>query len=138
MKGDGKMKNVFKIFLLAISLMLILSVSVVPILAAEAAPTENDTVVGSYIDSEDNMIIVFADGRQYNVTEGEWSSANEEEGMNIKFNPDNMLDSLQYMWKGMLCIFVVIGVIILSVYLMGYVSAKAEERQQADIEENNE
>ena len=132
------MKNVFKIFLLAISLMLILSVSVVPILAAEAAPTENDTVVGSYIDSEDNMIIVFADGRQYNVTEGAWSSVTEEEGMNIKFNPDNMLNSLQYMWKGMLCIFVVIGVIILSVYLMGYISAKAEERKQADIEENNE
>ncbi len=31
-------------------------------------------------------------------------------------NFDRFLFSLQYMWKGMLCIFVVIGALILSVY----------------------
>jgi predicted Na+-dependent transporter len=38
------------------------------------------------------------------------------------------------MWKGMLCIFVVIGVIILSVYFIGYLTAKAEERKKAKEE----
>ena len=34
--------------------------------------------------------------------------------MNLNF--DRFLFSLQYMWKGMLCIFIVIGVLILSIY----------------------
>ena len=33
----------------------------------------------------------------------------------IDFNFDRFLFSLQYMWKGMLCIFIVIGVLILSI-----------------------
>lgn len=56
-----------------------------------------------------------------------------------KFSVDRFLSSLQYMWQGMLCIFVVIGVIILSVYLIGFLSTKAEERKklQEESEENN-
>jgi predicted Na+-dependent transporter len=51
-----------------------------------------------------------------------------------KFSVDRFISSLQYMWKGMLCIFVVIGVIILSVYFIGYLTAKAEERKKAKEE----
>ena len=47
------------------------------------------------------------------------------------------IDSLQYMWKGMLCIFVVIGVIILSVYFMGAIFSKAEARKKAKEEAEN-
>jgi Na+-transporting methylmalonyl-CoA/oxaloacetate decarboxylase gamma subunit len=47
------------------------------------------------------------------------------------FDISRFFDSLKYMWQGMLCIFVVIGVIILSVYLIGALSAKAEERKKA-------
>ena len=54
------------------------------------------------------------------------------------WKPEQFIPSLKYMWQGMLCIFVVIGVIILSVYLMGHISSKAEERKQAEGEENNE
>lgn len=56
-----------------------------------------------------------------------------------KFSVDRFISSLQYMWQGMLCIFVVIGVIILSVYLIGFLTAKAEERKKLaeDSEENN-
>ena len=56
-----------------------------------------------------------------------------------KFSLDRFISSLQYMWQGMLCIFVVIGVIILSVYLIGFLTAKAEERKKLaeDSEENN-
>lgn len=47
-----------------------------------------------------------------------------------KFSVDRFISSLQYMWQGMLCIFVVIGVIILTVYLISFLTAKAEERKK--------
>ena len=133
------MRNTLKIFLLVISLVLMLAVSTAPTFAAEAPSedyaAESNMIIGSYIDGDDNMILVFADGREYNVTVGEWFDASEEKGMDIKINPDNMLDSLQYMWKGMLCIFAVIGVIIVSVYIMNGASARAEAIK-ASKEEN--
>jgi len=55
------------------------------------------------------------------------------------FSVDRFIASLKYMWQGMLCIFVVMAVIILSVYLIGFLSAKAEERKKLKEgeEENN-
>jgi hypothetical protein len=54
------------------------------------------------------------------------------------FSVDRFIASLQYMWQGMLCIFVVMAVIILSVYLIGFCSAKAEERRKLkEAEEDN-
>ena len=52
-----------------------------------------------------------------------------------KFSFDRFLASLQYMWQGMLCIFVVIGVIILSVYAVGAIASKLEERKKSDEEQ---
>ena len=54
--------------------------------------------------------------------------------MNIfeNINLDRFLFSLQYMWKGMLCIFVVIGVIILSVYLLNTISSKLSAKKNKD------
>ena len=54
------------------------------------------------------------------------------------WRPEQFLPSLKYMWQGMLCIFVVIGVIVLSVYFMGYLSSKAAERKKAKDEDNGE
>ncbi len=45
-------------------------------------------------------------------------------------NFDNFIASLTYMWQGMLCIFVVIGAIMLSVYIMGAISSKAAEKKK--------
>ena len=42
-------------------------------------------------------------------------------GILENFNLDRFLFSLQYMWKGMLCIFAVIGVIILFIVGLTYV-----------------
>ena len=42
------------------------------------------------------------------------------------------------MWQGMLCIFVVIGVIILSVYLIGYLTAKLDEMKKPKDTDGNE
>ena len=55
-----------------------------------------------------------------------------------KFSVDRFIDSLQYMWQGMLCIFVVIGVIILSVYLIGYLTAKLDEMKKPKDTDGNE
>lgn len=53
----------------------------------------------------------------------------------MELNFDRFLFSLQYMWKGMLCIFVVIGVIILSVYGLNKASNYFASRKQANADE---
>lgn len=60
--------------------------------------------------------------------------------MNIfdNFNFDRFLFSLQYMWQGMLCIFIVIAVIILSVVVMNTISAKAQARKELEDSENDQ
>ena len=60
--------------------------------------------------------------------------------MNIfeNFNFDRFLFSLQYMWKGMLCIFIVIAVIILSVVIMNSVNAKLHERKELKDNEDEQ
>ena len=60
--------------------------------------------------------------------------------MNIfnDFNFDRFLFSLQYMWQGMLCIFIVIAVIILSVVIMNTISAKAQERKELKENEDDQ
>ena len=47
------------------------------------------------------------------------------------FNTSRFLFSLQYMWKGMLCIFIVIGVIILFIYGMNKIMASIAEKKKA-------
>ena len=53
------------------------------------------------------------------------------------FNVEQFIGSLKYMWQGMLCIFVVMAVIILSVYLIGAITSKAEEKKKAKEEAEN-
>ena len=47
----------------------------------------------------------------------------------MEFNPQNFVDSLQYMGKGLLGIFAVMGVIILSTVLLGYVFGRAPKNK---------
>jgi hypothetical protein len=63
-----------------------------------------------------------------------------DKNMNIfnDFNFDRFLFSLQYMWQGMLCIFIVIAVIILSVVIMNSISAKAQARKELEESENDQ
>ena len=44
----------------------------------------------------------------------------ETADMSIKWHPDQFLPNLKYMGIGMLCIFIVIGVIILSIFLVNF------------------
>ena len=60
--------------------------------------------------------------------------------MNIfeNFSVDRFLFSLKYMGLGMLCIFIVIGVVILSVLLMNRMSEKLEALNAAKAEGKDE
>ena len=51
------------------------------------------------------------------------------------FSVDRFLFSLQYMWKGMLCIFIVIGVLILSIYGLNKATNAIASRKQVKKEE---
>ena len=64
-------------------------------------------------------------------------------GIFENFNFDRFLFSLQYMWKGMLCIFAVIGIIILFIvgltYVMNALKTKTGKRKiSAPVETNDE
>ena len=146
MKGECKMKNTFKALLLLLSLMLVLASLSLPVFAVEQ-PDDEDIIIGesgdstdnpvksTYTDEEDNLILVFGDGREYNVTKQEWvTEPAQTEDMKLGFDIKRMFSSLDYMWQGMLCIFVVIGAIILTVYLIGHFSSKAEARKAAKDE----
>ena len=133
------MKNAFKILLLVISLVLMLSISIAPAFAEEAsAENAKNVLVETYTDEEENVILVFEDGRKYNATINEWIVQVEDNGMRISFNTENAITSLNYMWQGMLCIFIVIGVIILFVYLLNFCSERAEVMKQIKAEEKED
>ncbi len=50
------------------------------------------------------------------------------------FNVNRFLFSLQYMWKGMLCIFIVIGVIVLFTYALNKITGAVAERKKRKAE----
>ena len=50
------------------------------------------------------------------------------------FSIDRFFFSLQYMWKGMLCIFIVIGVIVLFIFGMNKLMTTLAERKKAKEE----
>ena len=53
------------------------------------------------------------------------------ENLKLFDNWNVVLTALDFLWKGLLAIFVVIGLIIVAVKLTAYTIAKAEERRQA-------
>ena len=57
------------------------------------------------------------------------NATEEAVDMSIKWKPDDFLSSLEIMGKGMLCIFIVIGVIIASVYLVRFFSKRASKKK---------
>ena len=51
------------------------------------------------------------------------------------FSTARFLDNLHYMWEGMICIFIVIAVIILSVYVLGALSKAFRKNKVEDKKE---
>ena len=56
----------------------------------------------------------------------------------MKINFDRFMYSLQYMYKGMLCIFIVIGVLILSIYGLNKVSNAIAAKKALKEQKNRE
>ena len=81
----------------------------------------------------------FASETQENVNEAVSETVNEAASnkIEIDFSFDRFVDSLQYMWKGMLCIFIVIGAIILSIYGLNKAINAIEAKKQAKSDEEN-
>lgn len=71
------------------------------------------------------------------VVESLKNSQNAEEAteaiadMSIKWHPEEFLPNLKYMGIGMLCIFIVIGVIILSIYLINLFANRPKREKKA-------
>ena len=109
------MKRNMKIFAVLLSLMLIFSMLAVSVFAAD------ETNAAPEITEE-----------------------GAAKGIEISIDFSRFVNSLQYMWKGMLCIFIVIGVIILITYalnrVVNYVAFAREEKkkfQEFKDSENN-
>ena len=126
------MKNIKKILLFLLIAVLAFSLTATFAFAEEAP--ESDTPAGGenstkedigvksyYTDEEGNVIIVFEDGTEVNLGKAE-EKIDTDADFSINIDGKRFVDSLQYMWKGMLGIFIVIGVIILSVYVMNKLS----------------
>ncbi|MBR2650740.1 MAG: hypothetical protein IKD45_03690 [Clostridia bacterium] len=77
---------------------------------------------------------VFADEPIADTTVAEGATEEAAKGIEISINFPRFVNSLQYMWKGMLCIFIVIGVIILITYalnrVVNYVAFAKEEKEK--------
>ncbi len=55
----------------------------------------------------------------------------------VDFDAGRFVDSLQYMWKGMLCIFIVIGAIILSIYGLNKAINSIEAKKNSKPNDEN-
>ena len=93
-------------------------------------------VVAEFIIGEDGKISSEAkEGKTTVVTVTEDGTVTTEtidntasEEIEIFFEPMNFVDNLSYMGKGMLGIFSVIGIIIVSVYLLAKIGVKKDEQ----------
>ena len=71
--------------------------------------------------SAEEAVIVSEDGSVEVISNKETAT---EESIKVDFKPEEFVNNLHYMGKGMLGIFVVIGVIIAAVYLLGRIGKK--------------
>lgn len=124
------MKKTVKILSLALMTVLMVVLTVLPAFAESDAPEVGDVdfPVKEAYEEAGETIYVLEDGTVYNGTTKEWILP-EKDGLSFETDFDRMLSSLQYMWKGMLCIFVVIGVIILATVALNAAFNKIGEKK---------
>ena len=160
MIGEKTMKSLKKFFVLLFTAVMIFSLFATVAFADEADKKE---VTESYVNDKNEIIVVLEDGTEINTgiqpgvkiyrDEEHQLIVEREDGTklnlgvkpeivdadaNISINPDGarFVDSLQYMWKGMLCIFIVIGVLILSIYGLNKASNAIANRKSASSDNN--
>ena len=69
-------------------------------------------------------VCAFASGEpESSASESESEAAAEEmKPIEVKFTTENFLEALNYLWQGMLCIFIVIGVLVLVTYALNKIT----------------
>lgn len=55
----------------------------------------------------------------------------------LEIDTETVLKSLEILWKGLLAIVIVVGIIMLITYFMQYVSKRIEENRQKKFNENS-
>ena len=58
----------------------------------------------------------------------------EMKPIEVKFTTENFLEALNYLWQGMLCIFIVIGVLVLVTYAINKIRNSIANRNKEDNE----
>ena len=93
-------------------------------IVAEFVIGEDGKITTEAKENTTTTVIVKKDGSVETITNVEEKNekTNHTEGM--KPNPMNFVNNLEYMGKGMLGIFAVIGIIIVSVYLLAKIGVK--------------
>lgn len=56
----------------------------------------------------------------------------------LEIDTETVLKSLEILWKGLLAIVIVVGIIMMITYFMQYVSKRIEENKQKKFKENSE
>lgn len=56
----------------------------------------------------------------------------------LEIDTETVLKSLEILWKGLLAIVIVVGIIMLITYFMQYVSKRIEENKQKKFNKNSE
>ena len=69
-------------------------------------------------------VCAFASGApDSSASEAESEETSEEmKPIEVKFTTENFLEALNYLWQGMLCIFIVIGVLVLVTYALNKIT----------------
>lgn len=118
------------------AILLFVAVMMFSVFATVSFANENESQVeveSSYVNEHGELIVVLKDGTKINLGVNP-EIVDGDADISINPNGSRFVDSLQYMWKGMLCIFIVIGVLILSIYALNKASNAIANRKS----ENNE
>ena len=98
--------------------------------AADAqVPDADKVVVGTTVDKDGNVILTMSDGTVMNAGKAEVVEPEIEAG-EFKFEPMNFVSTLSYMGTGMIGIFIVIGLIVLSTVILNKMFKEKEEKAE--------
>ncbi len=117
--------------------MLSLLICVLPCFAAAETPAkgtevpeEEVTIVSTYVNDDGDLILVMSDGTERNAGATEEIGQEPTSDKTFFFSPGNFVQNLYYMGVGMVGIFIVIGIIVLSTLLLNRLFRKKAEGEK--------
>lgn len=137
------MKNkICKVFALSLALLMLLSLLSLTVAAEGETPVESQTTVETDAETADlTETATVTDTETEDAAEAVTNTGTEEpteavtdgeaeDGININFQPEQFVINLKYMAAGMVGIFLVIGVIILTIVLLGKLTAPKNKDEE--------